>query len=125
MKLSQFSCLTGDSTDHTERKQLPALEFSDNVMARSPGISADEGHFMELVSPESGMTVRLTQRLGEHGKKFGDAPLYFVMWADRTQGFFCLEPWCGGPNSLNTSEAIRLPPGCKFDWVHQFRVNFR
>ena len=124
LKLSPFSCLTGESVDHTERRKLPALEFCDNVMGRSPSADAGDGDFMELVSPDSGMTVRLSQKLGASGKRFDNAPLYFVMWADKAQGFFCLEPWCGGPNSLNGSDAVRLAPGAKFDWVHEFRVRF-
>ena len=49
---------------------------------------------MELVRPDSGMTVRLSQKLGALGKQYGDAPLYFVMWADKAQGFFCLGSLC-------------------------------
>ena len=123
LKLSPFSCLTGDSVDHTQRGKLPALEFCDNVMGRSPAVDAGEGCFMELVRPDSGMTVRLSQKLGALGKQYGDAPLYFVMWADKAQGFFCLEPWCGGPNSLN-EDCVRLAPGAKFDWLHEFQVIF-
>ena len=124
MKLSPFSCLTGESLDFTERTQLPAIEFCDNVIGKSQNNTSAE-NYMELVSPNEGIIMKLSQRLGELGLEVAaNCPLYFVLWADASQRFFCLEPWCGGPNSLNTHEAVHLAPGKRFDWIHKFEPRF-
>ena len=31
---------------------------------------------------------------------------YFVMWGEAEGGFFCPEPWVGGPDSLNSGKGI-------------------
>jgi len=114
LALTPFSCLSGASKDHSDDGALPASVFCDNVL----GMKEQEGlSYMDLVSPNEGLGIRVSQKLyGESVDVHGDVPLYFVNWADAKQGFFCLEPWCGGPNSLNDGTAVQLAAGNTFQW---------
>lgn len=43
---------------------------------------------------------------------------YFVVWGAPELGLYCLEPWLGGPNSLNTGDGrVDLPGGRAFSWA--------
>ena len=112
LKLTPFSCLNGECDDHSKAGSLPASTFCDNVL----GTSQTEGlNYMDLISPKEGLGIRISQQ--KVGDSFDEpSPLYFVNWADAKQGFFCLEPWCGGPNSLNDGSAVQLQPGKMFQW---------
>jgi galactose mutarotase-like enzyme len=118
LALTPFSCLSGERKDHTEDGSLPASTFCDNVL----GSKVAEGlAYMDLVSPKEGIGVRVSQKkVGESAEE--KSPLYFVNWADAKQGFFCLEPWCGGPNSLNDGSAVELEPNKKFLWQHSIEM---
>ena len=120
LALTPFSCLSGESTDHTEDGSLPASVFCDNVL----GVPVNEPArlaSMDLVSPKEGTGVRVSQKkVGESEEE--KSPLYFVNWADAKQGFFCLEPWCGGPNSLNDGTAVQLQPSKKFQWQYSVEM---
>lgn len=42
---------------------------------------------------------------------------HFVFYGDIERGFFCPEPWYGGPNSLNELKGVvSLKPGARFGW---------
>ena len=44
---------------------------------------------------------------------------YFVLWGDADGGFFCPEPWLGGPDSLNTGAGrVVLHAGEAFTWSY-------
>ena len=67
-----------------------------------------------------GMEVR--QSVAE-GRSFapGADHWYFVLYGEPEKGFFCPEPWIGGPNALNTGKGlIQLPPGETFTWRLSF-----
>jgi len=120
LALTPFSCLSGESTDHTEDGSLPASVFCDNVLGVPVNAPARLAS-MDLVSPKEGMGVRVSQKkVGESEEE--KSPLYFVNWADAKQGFFCLEPWCGGPNSLNNGTAVQLQPSKKFQWQYSVEM---
>lgn len=56
-----------------------------------------------------------------------DARRYFVLWgqapADGKGGFLCVEPWLGGPDSLNTRDGLAvLLPGEQVAWVWNLSV---
>ncbi len=57
-----------------------------------------------------------------------DAPadaLRFVYWSDGKR-FFCVEPWLGEPDSLNSGRALtRLAPGATFRWEMRVRPDAR
>ena len=118
LALTPFGCLSGESQDYTEAGSLPASKFNDNVL----GMKDTKGlAYMDLVSPKEGLGVRVSQKkVGESAED--PSPLYFVNWADAKQHFFCLEPWCGGPNSLNNDEAVKLQPGCSFRWSNTIEL---
>ena len=48
-------------------------------------------------------------------------PRHFVLWgegSDEKGGFICVEPWLGGPNSLNTRKgSVALGAGKEFRWA--------
>lgn len=47
----------------------------------------------------------------------------FVLWADQTRRFLCVEPWYGGPDSLNTGKGLlQLWPGSRYTWGWELRV---
>jgi len=84
------------------------------------GAFAPDEVWVELRDPHS-FGFRIAQREVPAGV---EAPLksqpehfYFVFYGSAEQGFFCPEPWYGGPNSLNTQQGvIWLPPGETFTW---------
>lgn len=48
---------------------------------------------------------------------------YFVLWGNRDQGFFCPEPWYGGPNSLNLRQGVvLLQSGEAASWTMDVRL---
>ena len=47
----------------------------------------------------------------------------FVFYSDGGRTFFCPEPWCGEPNSLNDGRGlVRLAPGERFDWEMEITI---
>jgi len=55
-----------------------------------------------------------------------DQTCFFVLWGSPEDGYFCPEPWLGGPNALNTGDGlIRLPAGERFTWQMQLRPVFQ
>lgn len=62
--------------------------------------------------------VRVTQRVLTPGVPgTGSEEYRFVLYEDGTRRFFCLEPWLGRPNSLNTGQgAILLETEQSFCW---------
>ncbi|MBI4347955.1 MAG: hypothetical protein HY553_13945 [Elusimicrobia bacterium] len=84
-----------------------------------------EDSWVEVSDPAS-FSVRVSQReIVETAVPFTAPEHYrFVFWGDLKAGFFCPEPWYGGPNSLNEKRGIvRLPPGARFSW--ELRVQLR
>jgi galactose mutarotase-like enzyme len=121
LALTPFSCLSGESKDHSEDGSLPASIFCDNVL----GMKEKDGlSYMDLISPKEGLGIRVKQKLmGDINETNLNVPLYFVNWADSKQGFFCMEPWCGGPNSLNgNNTAIQLDAGKTFQWKQELEL---
>lgn len=91
---------------------------------KSPLLNAVLGGFtpeqcwVEVSDPES-FSVRVSQReLDSTAVQYTDPARYlFVLWGDTDLGFFCPEPWYGGPNSLNERRGVvSLPPGARFAW---------
>ena len=54
---------------------------------------------------------------------------HFVLWGegtDETGGFICVEPWIGGPNSLNTGRGrVALSPGHSFQWAFTLKPEWQ
>jgi len=54
---------------------------------------------------------------------------HFVLWGegtDETGGFICVEPWLGGPNSLNTGRGrVALSPGHSFQWAFTLKPEWQ
>ena len=140
LKLNEFSCLSGHGVDHAKRSaeevvtadkvksvRLPVREFSDNVLGKASVFSKRPFASMTLVSPSEMMFVTVTQSLlGEKHAELHSEDLYMVMWGDEEAGFMCVEPWMGGPNSLNTGQgAILLQPGESFRMRHTYSSGFQ
>lgn len=76
------------------------------------GFSGDAA--VEVADPGS-FAVRVAQQAGER--------TFFVLWGDLRRGFFCPEPWLGGPDSLNERTGIvELDPGGRFRWEWRLLV---
>lgn len=91
------------------------LPLSDESVCNAVTARLEEPLSLELVEPGE-MSVRVTQRVPA-GLGLDDQ-LFFVLWGDPEAGYFCPEPWLGGPNSLNTGEGlVRLDPGKAFTWT--------
>lgn len=69
---------------------------------------------VEVADPAS-FAVRVEHRAAERA--------FFVLWGDPGRGFFCPEPWLGGPDSLNERAGIvELEPGGRFRWEWRLLV---
>jgi len=81
-----------------------------------------------LWRPESfGMAVgqRVLEVPGGVESLDSDETCFFVLWGSPADGYFCPEPWLGGPNALNTGKGlIRLAAGERFTWQMQLRPVF-
>lgn len=65
----------------------------------------------------AGRTLRVVQRAESEER-------LFVLWADEARRFLCVEPWYGGPDSLNTGKGLlQLWPGSRYTWGWELRVN--
>jgi galactose mutarotase-like enzyme len=72
----------------------------------------------EMYVQAKSFCVRAAQRVLTP-EVYGTGPeeFRFVLYEDGTRRFFCLEPWLGRPNSLNTGQGvILLAPGQAFCW---------
>lgn len=104
----------------SEKDFRDGLSLSDPSHCNGVTGGADGPCWLELIEPGA-MSVKMSQRvpagwgMEEH--------LYFVLWGDPAEGYFCPEPWVGGPNSLNTGEGlVRLPPGESFTWTFKAEI---
>ncbi len=92
----------------------PAPRLSDPAFA-SLLVPATPGGAVQLESPEGGRSLQIgfdveaSAGLAEAGE-----PLW-VAYRDPLGRFFCLEPWVGWPNGINTGRGrVSLPPGAKW-----------
>ena len=133
LHLDSFSCLTGESNDLSvtgieekrraaESVHLPVRSYCDNVMGKATPYLDLPHAKTTLVSPQEKMRMTVTQTLldeasfGIHAKD-----LYMVYWGEESKQFICVEPWMGGPNSLNTGQgAVMLKNGESFRMRHSY-----
>lgn len=74
-----------------------------------------------LVSPDGSRVVELLCSVTEQG---GGDPRAWVTYGDPDGRFFCLEPWVGRPNTLNTGEGlVLLKPG--EEWRFNVQIAIR
>jgi galactose mutarotase-like enzyme len=98
-----------------------------NSVLRGPA-SAEGGPWAQLTQPGVG-SVRVSHRIVDASHVRGQLDSlsreqFIVLWGSREDGFLCMEPWLGGPNSLNTGRgAVLLPVGGRFSWEWSAQVN--
>jgi len=115
--IDDLSLFDGSASDKDFRG---GLSLSDPSHCNGVTGGGDGESWLELIQPGA-MSVRMSQSvpagwgMEEH--------LYFVLWGDPEEGYFCPEPWVGGPNSLNTGEGlVQLPPGESFTWTFRAEI---
>ena len=116
LELSAQSLLTGAKRP-AELAKPAALAERPELRDAVLGGFEPNGRWVELSDPRSfGLRVSLGPLATEAWKPEAGAHL-FVLYGDLEEGFFCVEPWYGGPNSLNEGRGlVRLPPGGSFEW---------
>jgi hypothetical protein len=95
-------------------------------LADAPLLISDE-RMKDLIAPaKCGVPVRLVSPAGEetidisqHADDLPDADAsIWVTHMDPRQRFFCVEPWIGWPNALNSGRGrIMLEPGRRWEWT--------
>ncbi|MBI5201457.1 MAG: hypothetical protein HY925_07725 [Elusimicrobia bacterium] len=121
--LSRQSLLAGTS-------RAAGLEEPIKLEPRSPLLNAVIGDFdWEEAWVELDLGEGLIATVSQHEVVQTAVPFtspehyYFVFWGDLEAGFFCPEPWYGGPNSLNDRRGVvELAPGARFSWELRLRL---
>ena len=93
--------------------------------------AAEGGAYISLVQPGA-LTVTLRQEPVKDEESAANLLLatsrHFVLWgegSDEAGGFLCVEPWLGGPNSLNTGKGrVDLEPGRTHQWSFSCEVEW-
>mgnify|MGYP003821492581 FL=1 len=68
-----------------------------------------------LIEDPCGLSMRVSHR--QLVPLFAKEDVYFVFWGEGPLGYFCPEPWLGGPDALNTGRHVAwLAPGSRFGW---------
>lgn len=121
--------LTGRSLLSGESEARPELAEGLSLASKAPdacnmvlgGAGSSDECYLEVVQPGA-FAVRVTQTFprdstpAELTSSLRDNR-FFVLWGSEEGGFFCPEPWLGGPNSLNTGDGlVQLNGGSSFDW---------
>ena len=79
-----------------------------------------EAPAVPIVPPPS-LCITDTHQSRFHSQRFPCS--MFVLWGDEDEGFLCVEPWKGGPNSLNTGRGrTNLRPGESTRWGFRISV---
>lgn len=76
-------------------------------------------YHVDVLDPASfGLRVRQREIVPEGGEpKTAHDSFYFVFYGNLERGYFCPEPWYGGPNSFNDQRGVvRLKPGEQCVW---------
>jgi len=91
------------------------------------GYSWDDAE-VALWCPESfgmGVGQRILEMPGGIGSFSPEEACYFVLWGDPQEGYFCPEPWVGGPNAFNEHKGlVQLSAGERFVWEMLLRPMF-
>ena len=115
-EIDEKSLLTGRGLpkDLTRGATLRDRQLWDAVLH---GHSADHA-FVELRDPASfGLRVSQSEVAAPERRRFREPHVRFVFYGNREEGYFCPEPWLGGPNSLVTREGVaELQAGERFEW---------
>lgn len=123
LELTEYGMLSGieKDMDFSLVRSLADETLHDMVTG---GITRDEA-YIELLNPcfvkDKGAPygIRVSQReIPISGiRKANPDNFLLVLWGEPDKGYFCPEPWYGGPNSLNTKEGlIHLDAGEEFLW---------
>ena len=106
----------------SSRFDLPsdAIALSDSAL-NSTIIPARAGVSLKLVSPDGDRSLAMWF---EESSGINDGDLTWVSYVDPQQRFFCLEPWVGWPNAINSGRGrVELQPGQSWEFRLQLSVN--
>ena len=107
--------------ENTFAHKRPDLDLSEGVALAEERLwnlavgGYAEGEAWALLDDPSSFAMRVSQR--QVTPLFPPEHVLFVFWGERDRGYFCPEPWLGGPDALNTGEyCVSLASGEAFSW---------
>ncbi len=122
--LTPYALLSGEETP----RDFSDVSLSDDSLLDMVTGGAGKDAFVELINPKlaeerkdpkTPYGLKITQREVPTSGQIKASPeeFRFVFWGSPEEGYFCPEPWYGGPNSLNTKKGmIELDEGQEFLW---------
>lgn len=117
-EISPQSLFSGETTP-VDYSKGAALGEDPSLFNMVLGGYPEGDYHVDLIDPASfGLRVRQREVL-LHGGSPRTCPesTYFVFYGNMEKGYFCPEPWYGGPNSFNDQRGVvSLPPGEEFVW---------
>jgi galactose mutarotase-like enzyme len=112
---------TNDRAQPADRFDLPseAIPLKDSAF-NSAIIPARADVPVKLVSPEGSRSLAMSF---DETSGIKDGDLTWVSYVDAQKRFFCLEPWVGWPNAINSGRGrVELQPGQTWEFQLQMTV---